>query len=101
MPKFKVESNLKHDGHLHGVDDQIELTAKQAKPLLESGVISSSATVSFSQEEIIAAIGELDSDNESLWTKDGVPQVAAIEDVLGDGITAAQRNEAWEVLSAE
>lgn len=58
------------------------------------------AMVPTDPQERLAAIAEaskgLDPDNAELWTKGGLPQVKAIEDVLGYDITAEERNEAWE-----
>lgn len=101
MPKFNVESNIKHDGDRYETGDEIELTTKQAESMLASGVISSATDASFTQEEIITAIGELDGDDETLWTKSGVPKVPALEVVLDGKITIAQRDEAWNAFSAE
>ena len=39
MPKFLANTPIKHDGADVGVDDEIELTAKAAKPLLDAGAI--------------------------------------------------------------
>lgn len=45
---------------------------------------------------ITTAIGMLDEKDPELWTKyDGVPQVKAIENILGYDISAMERNEAW------
>ena len=46
-------------------------------------------------ERIEAAIGALDPEESSLWSRTGVPRVDAIERVLGEDISAAQRNAAW------
>lgn len=46
--------------------------------------------------DIAAAIGLLDP--EDGFTKDGVPNVAALEAVLGYSISAAERNEAWAAV---
>lgn len=37
MPLYRVVAPLKFDGERHEVDAELELTAKQAEPLLKSG----------------------------------------------------------------
>lgn len=49
-------------------------------------------------EEIIEVIGMLEANHQdSDWTKDGEPKVEAIEALLDNSVTAAQRNEAWKI----
>ncbi len=48
-------------------------------------------------DEIAAAIGRLDRDDKSLWTRRRKPRVAAIEAAIGRDITAAQRDAAWKI----
>lgn len=44
-------------------------------------------------EEVIDAIGKLDKADEKVWTKNGLPQVSALEAILGNRkITAEQRD---------
>jgi hypothetical protein len=43
MPKYMVKSALKHDGKTYGIDDQVEMDAKQAAPLIASGVLAAPA----------------------------------------------------------
>ena len=47
---------------------------------------------------IEAAIGRLDAGDAALWTRDGRPQVTAIEAVLGWGISAGERDAVWATL---
>lgn len=47
------------------------------------------------------AIAQLDPENPEHFTKDGKPQVAAIEAILGYNITAAERDAAMEPASSE
>ena len=49
-------------------------------------------------DDIAAAIGKLDRDSKSLWTRRGKPRVAAIEAAIGRDITAAQRDAAWKIV---
>ncbi|MDX8384297.1 MAG: hypothetical protein R8M45_09465 [Ghiorsea sp.] len=52
------------------------------------------------QSEIITAIGLLDKADSEAFTTTGLPQVAAIEFILGYDITAAERNEANATINA-
>ncbi|MDX8384665.1 MAG: hypothetical protein R8M45_11330 [Ghiorsea sp.] len=52
------------------------------------------------QSEIITAIGLLDTADQASFTSTGLPQVAAIEAILGYDITAAERNEANATINA-
>ncbi len=49
--------------------------------------------------ELVAACAALDPDAEDLWTIDGLPKVSAL-DIVGGEVSAAQRDEAWELYSA-
>ena len=51
-------------------------------------------------EAIHNAILSLDTDDETLWTKGGVPQVKAIEAEVGFDIQAKERDEAWAKIQA-
>ena len=44
------------------------------------------------------AIAQLDSEDSSLWTSQGKPQVDALENVLGRDVTAKERDEAWDAF---
>lgn len=48
-------------------------------------------------DEIVRAIGRLDRDDSSLWTRRGPPRVRAIEALLGRQITSAERDAAWRI----
>lgn len=52
-------------------------------------------------DEIVAAIGLLDADDNSLWVSQGVPNVTALETVLDAPVTAAARDEAVAVIAAQ
>ena len=51
------------------------------------------------EQRIVSAIGLLDG-TASAFTKGGVPRVRAIEKLIGDDITAAQRDAGWAAYSA-
>lgn len=53
------------------------------------------------QADIIAAIAQINPDDESLWTADNKPTVEVLEDLLDKKITAEQRDEAFVVFSQE
>lgn len=46
-------------------------------------------------EHIVTAIGELDQDDESLWTKGNKPDATVLSDKLNHKVSAAVRDEAW------
>ena len=50
--------------------------------------------------EIARAIGRLDPDDRSLWTRRGPPRVDALVALLGRRITAAQRTAAWRAFKS-
>lgn len=50
--------------------------------------------------DIVEAIDLLDPDTDGHYTKGGKPEVAALENVLGQDITASQRDEAWKEYQA-
>lgn len=52
------------------------------------------------QDAIIAAINELDKDNAEAWQKDGKPKLDAIAAIIGNAITAVERNNAWAIINA-
>ena len=54
-----------------------------------------------SETSIVSAIESLDLANPDLWTADGKPTVAAVEDVAGRAITAAERDAAWQQITAD
>lgn len=59
---------------------------------------SSDAPPAFSDDPIVEAITKLDREDAKLWTQKGKgkPMVKAVEKVLGEDITEAQRDEAWD-----
>ena len=47
--------------------------------------------------ELVAHIGQLDKDNESLWMESGAPKTAA----MPSGTSAAERDAAWDAFVAQ
>ena len=52
-------------------------------------------------QSIIEAIDGLEQHHPEKWTTTGAPQVKALEEVLGFGITSAERDAAWAEYRAE
>lgn len=50
---------------------------------------------------IIEAISLLDPEDKTLWTKTGMPNKSAIEDILGFNISASERTQAWNEIKGE
>ena len=48
-------------------------------------------------EAICKAIEQLDPDNAEQWIGNGAPATSALEDILGWEVSAAERDEAWEL----
>ncbi|WP_417550123.1 hypothetical protein [Methylophaga sp.] len=105
MPKFNVDTKLEHDGEPYETGSSIELSKKQAEPLLAINAISvagkSDKADPFTQEQILEAMGALDKENEDLFTREGLPTTKALEDVLGGSVSAEERNAAWAVFNEE
>lgn len=45
-------------------------------------------------EQIISALGQLDQANNKYWTSEGLPNVKAVEEILGKLVTRADINAA-------
>lgn len=113
MPEYQVKSPLQHDGKRYEIGGAVTMEEEQARPLVDIGVLGEPTGAQTGgknpppppdpdrQQKIIEAIGQLEKQNQELWTKDGKPQVPAIEEILGDNITAAERNDAWEQINKD
>lgn len=135
---YRVDSPIRHNGEFYRPDDEelntIELTDKEAKPLLAIGAISEINDEQVTAPEggkgtagakagagttdgagtkeaptdpaeriaaIKEAIGKLEPGNEAHWLKDGkTPEVKALEELLGFGIKAGERDQAFAELQA-
>ena len=50
-----------------------------------------------SEVSLVDAIGQLDPDDEALWLKStGAPSTEALEAIVDETVTAAERDQAWE-----
>ncbi len=47
---------------------------------------------------LINAIGQLDRENKEHFTAAGLPQTKALEEVVGEDVSAAERDEAWQLF---
>ena len=52
-------------------------------------------------DAIVAAIRQIDRDDEEAWTNAGKPSVAALDAILGWEPKGAERDEAWARVEAE
>lgn len=48
---------------------------------------------------ILDAIAQLDADNPDVWLRDGRPDAAALAEIAGWTVSAAERNAAWAAIS--
>lgn len=103
MKIFKVIEPVLHDGNFYAVDSEIELSDKEAKPLLDIGAIAGGAALKVTAPEgdekssaIKEAIAKLDAGVEANWLKDGKPKTEAIAAITGWPVSAAERDAAWE-----
>ena len=73
---------------------EFDLNDPQVRRLVQEGVLVHAEKDSL-QELTVAAIRRLDPSKAHLWTDDGKPLVRAIEDELGENISAEDRDVAW------
>lgn len=84
----------------------VEYTVDDKKPALEKllkdhkEADKNPGDDTFTQEQIVEAISSLNEGDKSLWTDEGLPAVAAIEDVLGGDVTEDDRDGAWAAINA-
>lgn len=116
---YIVTRRLTHDGvdYLPG-GDPVELTDDQAAPLragndpavnpVEVDTRAPTGDVDETpppigpdqrQAAIIAEIGKLPLDDDTLWTNSGKPDASALSERLGFRISAAERDAAWAEFS--
>ena len=103
--KYEVISPLKDDAGLHGIGDTVEMAEKDARELIDIGVLAAVAAAApvddqERQAAIAAAIGQIDAANADLWLKDGKPSTDAIAAITGGPVSAAERDAAWASLPA-
>lgn len=128
---YRVIGPIRHDGEFYRPDDDelntIELTDKEARPLLAIGAVSvigdetedkstDGETKTGAKKDAVEAptdqavridaikeaIGKLEPENGAHWLKDGkTPEVKALEELLGWGIKAEERNQAMLELHGD
>lgn len=102
MPKYIVKSPLEHDLARFEIGAEIELSEKDAAPLLGHTVELKAAPVANTGPTdpaerlaaVKAAIASLDKDNKDIWSKDGRPKMNAVSEAAGFLVTAAERDQA-------
>ena len=80
------------DGFIPGQLVSFEEIARQQRELMQQA-LSAKQAESLS-EQIIKALGQLEQANNKHWTNAGLPNVKAVEDILGQDITRADINNA-------
>lgn len=130
---YRVNTPLRFNGDVYHPEKKdlntVEMTDKEAKPLLAIGAITpnnvesvaaikdgngtAGATDGAGTREaptepaernaaIKEAIGKLEPENGAHWLKDGkTPEVKALEELLGWGIKAEERNQAMMELQGD
>ena len=110
MKTYEVLSELHHDGAVYLPGSVVELDDDAAQALLDVDVIAHSTRERDDPPSpdgggrlaaIRGAIRTLPVSDPALWTKSGAPQVSAVEHVLGEDITAAERDAAWARVQRE
>lgn len=116
--EYTVDTPLRFNGQVYHPDKEdqntVEMTDKEAKPLLAIGAISIKGAADSTNTQnaptdpterlaaIKDAIGKLKPGNEAHWLKDGkTPEVKALVDLLGWDIKAEERNQAMLELQAD
>ncbi len=74
-------------GEKSGTRDGAGTQRQDPKPLTEA--------------EIVEAIGRLNPDNKDHWTKGNKPELAALENILGQRPTSAERDTAFAVFKEQ
>lgn len=76
-----------------------EITREEAEAAEAGKTQSEEVDDGSRMKSIITAIKSLDRNDPDAFTAAGKPQVKAIEEVLGDEITASERDEAYASIS--
>ena len=102
--KYQVLSPIKINDETV-TEGYVEIPDKEVATLQQLGVIgeqepTSAVVAAQRMDAIIAAIHAMDKKNLDLWLKDGKPDAAVISEATGLVVTAAERNQAWAVITA-
>ena len=122
---YNVNTPIKFSGEQYHPDDKemntIELSVKEAKPLLAINAISvpdedeketpstDSSNLKKAPEELVERVAaikdeieKLDKDDNTKWTAGGMPDANVLTEMLGWKVKAEERNQAWvQVNKAE
>lgn len=83
------------DTHKNAVNYCIKAGAKTVSLLPPAPVVE------VTDEMIIEAIKQLDENDAESWTAKGLPQISAIEAIIGGPVKAADRDAAWRIVQDE
>jgi hypothetical protein len=117
--KYVAKHHIRHDGRLYEPGEALTVPDDVAAYLARTGAAEpvredfhtveptesdppetdETGQISQAEQRIIAAAKEAIKAGQV--TKDGRPTVEAVEAILGIQITAEQRDQAWEIVSAE
>ncbi len=102
MPEYKVKFPVIHEGKKYMPGEPVSMKEKLAEPLLDNNVLAPviadnpfAGQTGVTEEAIVAAIYKLDTKDKTLWTKDGVPQIQALEAILKGKVSSGDRNAAY------
>ena len=107
--KITAIITLHVNGKDHAPGEVLDIACEEAELLITRGFATSGQEKAASAstpakpaptiEDIVEAISGLDPDKD--YGKNGKPNVEAIEALLGADITAAQRDQAWDIFQKE
>lgn len=95
--EYTVIGPLLHDHERYKKGDVVKLDKETAAALLAVDVVVESEEPT-KRDRLVEAIGKLPEEEDSLWTDDGKPKTGSIERLVGQRVSAAERDEAWEVF---
>ena len=109
---FYVCSPLCHDGEKYSEGDTVELTKKQADRLLalphppidlekSAEAAAESGSTPTLLERLVAAIADLNPDNADHFTNAGKPEIKALNAIVSEKVSGADRDTAWELYQKE
>ena len=95
--KYYVNWSLSHDNKDYSKGDTIEMSAKKAKHLLDSGVLSENNQESPNADEKTALIAKAISNlGENDFTEAGYPDLKAVEAIINEPVTQDELQAGWK-----
>ncbi|MGI0119692.1 hypothetical protein [Zooshikella sp. RANM57] len=82
------------DGFIPGQLVTFEEISKQLRDFKRKALENNSEQPIPLSEKIVKALSQLDHNNDSHWTNAGLPNVKAVEEILGQDVTRSDINEA-------